>query len=559
MILTRISVVLAIFTYTVIQIQHFTPAHPEFDCDGYLILAKRIASLKSLSIQDSDPFRHQLHFWVKTRDGGLIPKFSPGYPAIMAIAYIFGGDEGMFLVSPLAGILALLGSFLLFRLWMSEFYASLAIWVLAVNPMWLSYPAYLLAHALNTCVITWGMFFLWKWWRQPSNFSGLMTGLLLGFSVTIRYTSLLVSSSFIIAIVMQIVIRICQPFEISDYGSTRDIQTKGWSCQIIQWFRQNDSFLYSTCFMIAGYGLFILSIMAYNWIHFGGLFTTGYGLSNEQTAFQWTTLWKNFDRVLQGLNTNSFFLFFPLGIVGMLIVGNLTERLMRLSWFVPLFLLYSSYYWQAGGPPFLRFFICTFPLIIGTSFMLLEQIKIESFFWRRFDVYTVSHRFAVLILVLIVLASQYKAAQARMQSMVSNNKAQTRLAVGRMLARTFGDDVVVFSQSPYEAYLDTVKDFRHYNLARFSNPWSGGERRHPDRTKEIEQFYQSTSPEQRQYMKRELILNFHQEGQTVVFLIPKKKLAEHQHQLTNEIQLELIRDWQEGKWGVYRVRLEGKS
>ena len=73
------------------------------------------------------------------------------------------------------------------------------------------------------------------------------------------------------------------------------------------------------------------------------------------------------------------------------------------------------------------------------------------------------------------------------------------------------------------------------------------------RQSEIEQFYQSTSPEQRQYMKRELILNFHQEGQTVVFLIPKNKLAEHQNQLTNEIQLELIRDWQEGKWGFYRV------
>ena len=29
--------------------------------------------------------------------------------------------------------------------------------------------------------------------------------------------------------------------------------------------------------------------------------------------------------------------------------------------------------------------------------------------------------------------------------------------------------------------------------------------------------------------------------------------------LTNEIQLELIRDWQEVKWGFYRVKLEGKS
>ena len=108
-------------------------------------------------------------------------------------------------MSPLAGILTLFGAFLLFRLWMSEFSASLAVWILAINPMWLGYPAYLLTHGLNTCVITWGMFFLWKWWREPSNRSGLLAGLLLGFAVTVRYTSLLISSSLIIAVAMRII------------------------------------------------------------------------------------------------------------------------------------------------------------------------------------------------------------------------------------------------------------------------------------------------------------------------------------------------------------------
>ena len=156
----------------------------------------------------------------------------------------------------------------------------------------------------------------------------------------------------------------------------------------------------------------------------------------------------------------------------MLTIGNFTERLMRLAWFFPLFLLYSSYYWQAGGPAFLRFFICVFPLIVGSAFMLFEQIKPVSLFWRGVDVGPLLHGVAVVFLVLLVLVPQYQASQAQMRGMVSNGKSQTRLAAGRMLVQTFGDDVVVFSQSPYEAYLDTVRNFRFYHLVRFSGPWN---------------------------------------------------------------------------------------
>ena len=42
----------AILVYALIQIQHFTPAHPEYDCDGYLFLAKRIARLQPLAVDD---------------------------------------------------------------------------------------------------------------------------------------------------------------------------------------------------------------------------------------------------------------------------------------------------------------------------------------------------------------------------------------------------------------------------------------------------------------------------------------------------------------------------
>ena len=78
-----------------------------------------------------------------------MPKYSPGYPFLMAVAYWFGGDEAMFLVSPIAGTLTLIGCFLLFQLWMPPFMAALSVWVLAINPMWLAYPGYLLTHGVK--------------------------------------------------------------------------------------------------------------------------------------------------------------------------------------------------------------------------------------------------------------------------------------------------------------------------------------------------------------------------------------------------------------------------
>ena len=172
--LPHLIVVAAILAYALIQIQHFTPAHPEYDCDGYLFLAKRIARFQPLAADDPDPFRHQLHFWVETPNGGIMPKYSPGYPFLMAVAYWFGGDEAMCLVSPIAGTLTLIGAFLLFQLWMQPFMAALAVWVLAINPMWLAHPGYLLTHGVNTCAITWGMYFLWKWVSSGVNKFGIL-------------------------------------------------------------------------------------------------------------------------------------------------------------------------------------------------------------------------------------------------------------------------------------------------------------------------------------------------------------------------------------------------
>ena len=140
--------------------------------------------------------------------------------------------------------------------------------------------------------------------------------------------------------------------------------------------------------------------------------------------------------------------------------------------------------------------------------------------------------------------------------MVSNGKSEKRLAAGRMLAQNFGDHVVVFSQAPYEAYLDTVRNFRYYNLARFSGAWGGGERRHPLRTKRINAFYIAFDQEQRNQKQKEIIKSFLSENRSVVFLIPKKSLADHEARLGSHSMFDLFQDWDDGSWGVYLVRFD---
>ncbi len=314
--LPHITVVAAVLIYALIQLQHFTPAYQEVDPDGYLFLAKRIARLQSPAVQDDDPFMYQTHQWVETPSGKVISKFSPGYPLLMAIAYRIGGDEAMFVVSPLMGGLTLIGAYLLFQLWMSPLVAALGIWALAVNPMFDIYSGYLLTHASNVCAVTWGMYFLWKWVRGDTGKSGVWAGLLLGLAVTIRHTSALMSIVVLIAAI------------------------KRWRQTPLG--MQNLSFRKSVGVLLGCYAIFPVFLAIYNWTIFGNPLITGYSLTQEQDAFSFEHLRHNLVTMVSGLNTTALLLIFPIGLAGMLTTGDVWERLMRLFWFLPTALLYTA-------------------------------------------------------------------------------------------------------------------------------------------------------------------------------------------------------------------------
>jgi hypothetical protein len=525
-----------IVIYGWIEIIHFTPAYQEVDPDGYLTLAKRIARSRSLAVEQDDPFMYQSHVWVENKAGKVIPKFAPGYPFLMAIAYLIGGDDAMFIVSPVMGAIALVGCYFLFRLWMSRLATLAGVFSLAVNGMILTYSGYLLTHASNMCVVVWGMFFLWRWVRGMGRFSGIGAGLLLGAAVTMRHTSALLGMALIAAVVIR------------------------W----VTYFRTEQadkSPLKPTMIIFASYSFFPVLLMIYNWTLLDSPFTTGYGLSGEQLAFSWGNIIKNARLLASGLNYTGLFLIFPLGLAGILLVGSNGESLMRFLWFAPLYLLYSSYYWAFGNKAYYRFLIVTFPVIAGSAFALMDKATGSS----------IKKAVAFVLILGFLIFVTYNDTKASLNGTLADPPSRSLAFSAKRVSKILDDNAAIFSRRPVFCYLGTRKDFYLYDLNKFTASYGVNSfkenvapKRQPLRNKRFREFYAGLKDSDLQQKKRELIRKFLSEGRQVAYLLPKQAVKAEQNLLGGDFQWEFVDEWdvqklvnkvwQPERWELYQIQ-----
>lgn len=267
--------------------------------------------------------------------------------------------------------------------------------------------------------------------------------------------------------------------------------------------------------------------------------------------------------MLGGLNTTALYLILPLGLAGMFLAGSVRERLMRILWFLPVAVLYTSYYWAPAGMPYLRFTIATFPAVIGSAFLLVDIVSrsvpggsASDQTWLR----RLNQGILVLLTVLLVFL-RYGEAQRGMQRVVSDPGSRTAAAAGRMLAETLDPDAVIFSQPPFFCYVGTRENFRLYDLRVFGGFAGSGERRQPIRTERLKAFYESLDEAGRLQKKRELVRSFVEQNRQVVFLIPLDALAREQEQLGDSFEFTLLKEWQPradgAVWALYTIVLSG--
>jgi len=510
-----ICLVIIIGIYSYIQITNFNPAYLEVDPDGYLILAKRIAEGRPLAVKDDDPFMYQSHVWVENKEGGITPKFAPGYPALMSIAYLLGGDTAMFFVSPIMGGLALIGSFLLFRMWMSRSSALFGVFYLAINAMILLYCNYLLTHASDLCFAVWGMFFLWRWKRGIGRFSGIWAGLLLGGALTIRHTSALLVTVLITAVAVR------------------------W----IECFRLKSPRKYpikDTIMLLASYCVFPLMLAIYDWAIFGSPFITGYGLSGEQNAFQWKNIPQNARILAIGFNYTALFLLFPIGIAGMFLAVAVGESVMVLLWVISLFLLYSSYYWAPANMAYYRFLIATFPAIVGSAFALMDKASVS---WiRKTAVYALMSGFLIFV--------TYSDTKSAVENTVCSYPSRSLAYSAKRVSKVLNDDAVIFSQWPAFCYIGTRRHFRHYDLNIFTASYGASSftentepKRQPIRNDRLRAFYKGLSDADLQKKKIDLIRNFQSSGRQVAYLLPQYAVKGEQNVIGKEFRWNLLDSW----------------
>lgn len=504
----------------------------EADPDGYIVLARRLAERGVLARQEDDPFLHHSHVWVENERGEVIPKFAPGYPALMALGYLAFGDEGLFIVSPVLGGIALLGSFLLFRAWMPLLPSLLALVTLATNQAMLFYSGYLLTHASSVCFITWGMYFLWKWWQRPGMGWALGTGLCLGFASTVRH------SGGALALAVAAAVGLQWRRTGGDRGPMRR----------------------AALLLVLAYTVFPALLAAYNAFVFGHPLRTGYALSNEQYAFSFAYLARNFGMLNRGLSGVALPMIFPFAILGLVFCGPWPDRLLRWAWFLPIYALYASYYWATPNMAYLRFFIDLFPLLAGSAYLLLDRVNVS----------VLARGAAMVILCTLAVSAAAEDLAKALRGHAFGRREMA--AAARLASNALPPDAVLFTRIPFCWHVGTRRNFLLYDLDSFTSeygeknfnktPSPGEPRRQEARTQRFRDFYRQHTEEELQAMKRDKVRWFLEQGRPVAFLIPPDGLAAQQESLGEEFEFTSLSSLDMGyweQWTLYQVGRQAHS
>lgn len=447
LILVALGLGAVLVVYAQIQVRHHAAGCRETDTAGYFHLASRIADFKSPGVEP-DPFRYHSHVWVKTASGKVVPKYAPGYPFLLAIGYWLGSERLSFAVSPICGGLTLIGLFVLLRQWVSSPVAILAAAAMVVNPMFMVYTNYPLSHAANMCFITWGFALLWLWMdRQPVGLRatgpaakgrddpgwlllGAAAGLCLGAAVTVRPVSGLLVAPFLFGVAV--------------------VLLRGWRGACLPWK--------GILVALVAYGVPTSLLLLYNTLVFGSPFTTGYALSAEQNAFQWSEIDERLPAVVDGLHHQGLWYLAELGLLGVLLLRGWVNRTLLLLWVAPTLLLYTSYYYFGSSIAYLRLFLCLFPAFLLGGFALLDHPARWSGVWRWVVV-------GFLVFFTAEAGRGKFAAYARdiTSAWGKHLQAQAADAAGEHLP--YG--AVVFAEPGCAVHLDRGKRFDLYNLHAF--------------------------------------------------------------------------------------------
>jgi len=405
----------------------FVPTYDGTDENGYMLTGKRLATAGDAAKRTSDPYEFISGNWVEAREGVYYAKYPVGYPALVALAYRWGGPDATFWVNPVLATLAVLGIFYLGRVMLNPTAGLFAAILLATNPLQAHFGLSALSHTGSLCFAIWAMYFTWQWWQRGGRMNAVLSGALTGYAVSIRYTEALLVLPVVAAVISRV------------RADRRALGDWGW--------------------MTAAGLVALTPLIAQHWIAYGSPFVTGYALCKEATGFGWKWLQDNWWLMLQRMDGGGLFLLFPLGIAGLvvLLVRDRARGIFLALWAVPSLLLYAAYYWapQGEGPGYVRFFVSVFPPLILGALALLYAAG-QNHRWQHV---------AVGVFVLLVATTNWRETMRQLNRRA--DRAIFSRATSEMVTQYVPADAVIFAADGMLNYVEYWGDFRLYAQETF--------------------------------------------------------------------------------------------
>lgn len=246
-------------------VSNLTPSVP--DSIGYVLAGQSLAVGQGLTFADAlnlsaGPFFHPHAFrMVGSQTANAVFGYPPGYPIILALAILLGGQNAVYYVVPVLGALGILLTYWLGRL-LTESRAA-ALWgalLLSLSPTFWVFSTAPWSEIPSLVCLTAGAASYWLSRaagesRRPQWHWSLLAATLIGYSFFIRYTNLAILVPALLA------------FEL--YTARNGVFRQVW--RWVFWF---------------GLGLFAAGTLVYNQVYFGGPLNSIYS-TPKLGAYPW--------------------------------------------------------------------------------------------------------------------------------------------------------------------------------------------------------------------------------------------------------------------------------
>lgn len=419
---------LLLILYVLFLWAYFVPVFNMPDEHGYHVSARIFSETGGFSFSPPDEYSFIGRMWIVNDAGKYVSKYPPFYPLLAGVALRLFGHNANFLVNPACALLVLLGVYALSRALGLGAWSLLAVLFLAVNPVFGLYALRQFSHPSSLASVTWGyaLYFIGIRLapRRRRIFCLVSSGLLMGCAVGIRYTNLLLVVPLLLVLLF----------------STRREGYHDFSA------------------FVSGFAIPMALLGAYHWKYFGGPFSTGYSLTEEQTAFGLDYLAGKLKFVLVSIGKSGLGPVAVLSVPGFMLLWG-RKRILSvffLLWIIPLFLVYTSYYWKGADFHFLRVLLPVFiPMI------LLGVVAIKQYF----DMSLSSRRMPVTWSIILVIAVQLIWGVFTTTGHAESSWRQLKLqkSAADVVTRLVPEGSVIFSSNELARYLDFTGAYFHYS------------------------------------------------------------------------------------------------